>query len=71
MATRYTSELLRVKNSSTGKVFYYAKNCAGCFERISASAYNLKRDLSDGVENITIQAKGKLTRHFTTAVYYL
>ena len=68
---RYTSEMLRVKNSRSGKVFYYMRNCAGLYERISRQAYDMRKGIADGVENVTIQCKGVLVRHFTTNVYYL
>ena len=68
---RYTSEMLRVKNSRSGKVFYYMRDCKGTYQRISRQAYNLRKGIADNVENLTIQCKGVLTRHFTTNVYFL
>lgn len=67
---RYTSELMRVKNDKSGKYRYFNKVC-GQFQRISETAFNLKKDIAFGVENVTIITTRGYTRHELTAVYYL
>lgn len=71
MENRFTSELMRVKNSKSGKYYFYMRNAVGNFERISESAFNLKKDLAFGLECITITVTGAFVRHNVTAVYYL
>jgi len=65
----YSSELLRVTNSTTGVTRYYVKKC-DTFQRISKEEYDKRFRESEGVSNMCTQSTPKHVRNYMTVTYY-